>query len=186
MGDVNCFVCERVLSQHKFVFKCRICQRDFDDVAQVLEHYSDTNYEYLKCEGSHSSSFNVAAVKKEEPEVAISDEPPFEPIQELLDNNDLDLADWDDSLELKWSGSDKKRKCFMKAVNLFFKSSLQDRRRCQDAKCVGRFSKLLIYCTNTKRSKSNVQTVVISIDTRTKRVTLTLNTRKIGTANLAT
>lgn len=50
MGDVNCMVCEKALAKKKFLFKCRACKREFEDIPGVLGHFLDQSWDKLSCE----------------------------------------------------------------------------------------------------------------------------------------
>lgn len=51
MGDVGCVVCDKVLAKNIFMFKCKICKREFEDVPGILNHFLDRgSFEKLSCQ----------------------------------------------------------------------------------------------------------------------------------------
>lgn len=50
MGDVSCILCEKVLAQNKFLFKCKTCKVEFQDVPALLAHFMDSSLRTLSCE----------------------------------------------------------------------------------------------------------------------------------------
>lgn len=58
MGDVGCFVCDRIFGHHKFVVTCKVCLEQFHDLAHVLLHFSENSTEVLKCESSSTNAIS--------------------------------------------------------------------------------------------------------------------------------